>query len=49
MENMGVDGRVNINVHLIRMSVEDMGWINLTQDRMKWRTVLNKVINVQVT
>jgi hypothetical protein len=34
---------------LKEMGWEDMAWIHLVQDRGKWETLVNKVINMQGT
>jgi hypothetical protein len=35
----------NININLKEIGFVGMGWINLAQDRDKWRAVLNTAMN----
>ena len=41
-EDSGVDGRINIK------EVGGMDWIELAQDRDRWRTLMNTVMNLRV-
>ena len=38
LEYLGIEGR----------SIQKLDWIHLAQDRDKWRTVVNTVMNLQV-
>jgi hypothetical protein len=38
----------NINIHLVETGWDGMGWIDLVQDRDKWRALVNTVMNFQV-
>jgi hypothetical protein len=38
----------NIKIDLIEMGWSGMDWIDLTQNRDQWRTLVNKVINLRV-
>ena len=44
LEDSGVDGRMNLQ------DVESWGmdWIDLAQDRNRWRAVVNAVMNLRV-
>ena len=48
MEDPGVDGRDNIKMDLREMGDMCVNWIDLAQDRDKWRAVVNAVTNLQV-
>jgi hypothetical protein len=39
---------VNIRMDLVEVGRGDVGWIGLTQDRDRWRAVVNSVLNFQV-
>jgi hypothetical protein len=38
----------NIRMDLVEVGWGDMDWIGLTQDRDRWRTLVNSVLNLQV-
>jgi len=38
----------NIKMDLQEMGCEGMDWINVAQDRDRWRTLVNTVMNLQV-
>jgi hypothetical protein len=38
----------NIKMHLREIGWSGMDWIDLTQDRDQWRTLVNMVMNIQV-
>jgi len=38
----------NINLGLKAVGWEDMEWINLAQDRYRWQTVVNTIMNIWV-
>jgi hypothetical protein len=42
----GVDGRIILR--WIFVGWEDMNWIELSQDRDRWRALVNAVINLRV-
>jgi hypothetical protein len=46
LEYLGVDGSSIQKLVLNKLEVVD--WIHLAQDRDKWRTVVNTVMNLQV-
>ena len=47
LEDLGVDGRIILR-WLQEMGWEDMDWIYLAQDRKRWRTLVNAVMNLRV-
>jgi hypothetical protein len=38
----------NIRIHHLEIGLGGVGWIGLTQDRDKWRAVVNTVMNLRV-
>jgi hypothetical protein len=44
----GVDGRVNINIDLQEVECGCMDWVELAQDREKWRTFVSAVMKLRV-
>jgi len=50
LEYPGVRWEVNIKMYLQEVGWlgGDVAWIDLTQDRDRWRTLVNVVINLQV-
>jgi hypothetical protein len=45
LRSMWVD---NISVDVVELGWGDVDWIGLTQDRDRWRALLNSVLNLQV-
>jgi len=46
MQDLGVDGRVNLK-WIFKMWDEGMGWIDLAQDRDRWRAFVNAVMKLR--
>jgi len=44
----GVDGRITIKKELREVGCGGMDWIELAQDKDKWRARVNAVMNLQV-
>jgi hypothetical protein len=49
LKDPGVDGRIIFKRVLREVGWEDMGWIDLTQDRDSWRAFVNAVMNLRVS
>jgi hypothetical protein len=47
LEDPGVDGRI-ILIRIFQKLEAGMDWIDLAQDRDRWRTLVNAVINLRV-
>jgi hypothetical protein len=47
LENAGVDGRIIIKL-IFEKWVGGINWIDLAQDRDRWRAVVNAVMNLRV-
>jgi predicted small integral membrane protein len=45
---LGVDGGDNIQIDLQEVGWRHMGWIDLAQDRDRWQTLANALINFRV-
>jgi hypothetical protein len=45
-EDLGVDGKIRTD--LKERELESVHWIYLAQDRVQWRAVVNKVINLRL-
>jgi hypothetical protein len=47
LENPGIDGKIILR-WIFRMGCEGMDWINVFQDRTRWCTLVDTVMNLQV-
>ena len=47
MEDTGLDGD-NIKIDFQEVRWEDMDWIDLAQDGVRWWALLNEVMNIRV-
>jgi hypothetical protein len=47
-ENPIADNIINIKMHIQEVGCGDMDWIELAQDRDRWRTLVNAVMNLRV-
>jgi hypothetical protein len=48
LEDPGVDGRIILNGSS-RSGMGGMEWIDMAQDRDRWRAVVNAVMNLRIT
>jgi hypothetical protein len=48
LEDPGVDGRIILKCTCERLDGGGMDWINLAQDRDRWRALVNAVMNLRV-
>jgi hypothetical protein len=48
LEDPGIDGRIILKWTCERLDRGGMDWINLAQDRGRWRAVVNAVMNLRV-
>jgi hypothetical protein len=47
LKNLGVDGRIILKC-IFEKWVDSVEWIDLAQDRDRWRAVVNEVMNLRV-
>jgi hypothetical protein len=47
LEDLGVDGRIILR-WIVRKKNGGVEWVNLAQDRDRWRAVVNAVISLRV-
>ena len=47
MEDVGLDGRIILRWIFRKCDVENMDWIDLAQDRDRWRALVNAVMNLR--
>jgi hypothetical protein len=48
LKNPGVDGRIIFKMDLEEMGCGDMNWIELAQNRDRWRALVNAMMNLRV-
>jgi hypothetical protein len=48
LEDPGVDSIITLRWIFRQMDVEGMSWIDMAQDRDRWRAVVNAVMNLRV-
>jgi hypothetical protein len=48
LKDLGVDGRIILKMDLQEVGWDVVAWIDLVQDRDRWRALVNAVINFQV-
>jgi hypothetical protein len=48
LEDRGVDGRIILKLDLQEVGWGGMDWIDMAQDRDRWRAVVSAVMNLQV-
>jgi hypothetical protein len=48
LEDPGVDGRIILKWTCERFGWGGMDWINVAQDRERWRALVNAVMNLRV-
>jgi len=48
LEDQGVDGEDNSKMGLQEVGCGGMDWIDLAQDRKRWRALLNAVMKLRV-
>jgi hypothetical protein len=48
LEDPGVDGRIILKWIFERLGVEGVDWIDLAQDRDRWRALVYTVMNLRV-
>jgi len=46
LEDLGVDGRVVLRRILRGTEWEDVGWIHLDEDEVRWGALVNTVMNL---
>jgi len=48
LEDTGIEGRIIVKMDLQEVGWRGMNWIDLPQDRDRWRTLVNSVMNFWV-
>jgi hypothetical protein len=48
LEDPGIDGKIILRWIYRKWNVEFMDWIELAQDRDRWRALVNTIINLRV-
>jgi hypothetical protein len=47
LEDPGVDGRIRLRWNFRKWGVRGMDWIDLVQDRDRWRTLVSAAMNIR--
>jgi hypothetical protein len=48
LEGLGVDGKDNIRMDFKEIGINIRNWVDSTQDRDYWRTLVNVTLNLRV-
>jgi hypothetical protein len=49
LKDPGADGRITLKLILDKWNVGACGWIDLAQDRDRWRVLVNAIMNLRVS
>jgi hypothetical protein len=49
LEDLGIDGRIILKLTFSTVGWGSTDWIDLVQDRDRWRTLVNAVMNIRVS
>jgi len=47
LEDLNVDGKINIRMNLVETGWEAVDWIRVAQDKNQWRDLVNTVMNLR--
>jgi hypothetical protein len=48
LEDLEADGRIIIRIDLKETGCEGVNWIQMVQDRVQWRALMNTAMNLRV-